>query len=442
MKSNDANTKTSVKQSKEFQMLSEENLRLKKSVDELAMLNDLSLAISGSLNSEQIMQDIINRSIRAISAEQGDITLVGTDRDKPAHTLVRSMVSSARHSPLHLNMNLLGWIQINKKALIINEPNNDIRFRNVEWDASITSVLSAPLMAKSKLIGILTLYNKTAESDFTESDQRLLSIIAAQSAQVVENARLYEEEQKFQRVRQEMELASNIQKRLLPSVAPNITGYELAGRNKTAKSVGGDYYDFIPMDEHRCAICLGDISGKGLPASLLMANLQAVLRSQILHLNQPGDILTYANAQLFHSTNTESFATLFFGILNTDSNTLQYSSAGHDPPFLMSADSRHIRLKTGGIPLGVLDEQEYREDTVELDPGACLVIYTDGVTESMNRKEEEFGEKRLLELLVNGCKNDLDPQSIIDAIFKASIEHRGQPELFDDMTSVVLVRDQ
>lgn len=177
----------------EVQNLTEKNERLRSAVDELSMLNDLSFAIGGSVDSEEIMHTIIKRSIRSIGAEQGDITLVDESDEDPGKTLVRSMVSSKKHSPLHLNQNLLGWMQINKKPLLINDPANDSRFQNVEWEESIHSILSAPLMSRSNLIGILTLYNKKEEEEeegFTKDDERLLSIIASQSAQVVENARL------------------------------------------------------------------------------------------------------------------------------------------------------------------------------------------------------------------------------------------------------------
>src|SRR6056297_3173543 len=170
-----------------IQELSAKNKRLRRAVDELSTLNELALDIGGSIDSEEIMRTIIGRSIRSIGAEQGDITLVDEDKEDTAKTLVRSMVSSSKHSAVHLNRNLLGWMQINKKPLMINDPENDSRFRNVQWEESIHSLLSAPLMVRSKLIGILTIYNKKGDEEFTDQDQRLLSIIATQSAQVVEN---------------------------------------------------------------------------------------------------------------------------------------------------------------------------------------------------------------------------------------------------------------
>ncbi|NBC26660.1 MAG: SpoIIE family protein phosphatase [Bacteroidetes bacterium] len=424
-----------------YRTLKQENERLRRAVDELSILNDLALDIGGSLDTEKIMRSIISKSIRAVGAEQGDITLVADNESDSAKTLVRSMVSSKDHSPLHLNQNLLGWMQINKRPLLVNSPRTDERFQNVKWHESIRSVLCAPLMAKSKLIGILTIYNKKNEESFSDTDKRLLAIIAAQSAQVVENVRLHEEEEKYKAVREQMELASSIQKKLLPSDPPKIDDYSIGGKNVTAKSVGGDYYDYFKIDSHHWAVCLGDISGKGIPASLLMSNLQAILRGQALHSSSPGEILSYANIQLFRNTNPEKFATVFLGILNTESHTLTFSNGGHEYPFYLRPDGTYERLESNGLPLGIVEESEYGEKSVEMKPGDGLVIYSDGITDSINIEEEEFGEERLKELLLSAGSELYDPMKLIDTIITASIEHSGERPRFDDITALVLSRN-
>lgn len=431
------------KSESKLKQLADENTRLHRAVDELAILNNLALSIGGSLDSEKIMRSIIGKSIRSLDAEQGDITLVDQDEFNPSQTLVRSMISSNKNEPLHLNQNLIGWMQIHKKPLTINDPASDKRFRNVNWDSSIHCVLSAPLMAKSKLIGILTVYNKIQgnNSGFTESDQRLLSIIAAQSAQVVENARLYEEEKALQFVRRELELAAEIQKKMLPSSSPEINNYILSGRNLTAQTVGGDYYDFIQIDERRWAFCLGDISGKGLPASLLMSNLQAILRGQTLHLSEPSIILKNANHLLYSSTSPEKFATLFLGIIDIESHLLSYCCAGHEYPFLIKSKGSHTRLKSGGVPLAVLDNQEFTSDTIQLEKGDCLFVYSDGITDNMDTDGEQFGEERLNKLLVGSRSEINNPDSLIEKIFNASIAFSKHTQRFDDMTAVVLTRN-
>lgn len=433
---------TDNKTDSEVAKLRDENRRLKRAVDELAILNNLALSIGGSLDSEKIMRSIIGKSIRAMNASQGDITLVDENRENSSHTLVRSMVSNDNENPLHLNQNLIGWMQIHKKPLIINEPGNDNRFRNVQWDSSIQSVLSAPLVVKSRLIGILTVYNKTdASGGFDESDQRLLSIIAAQSAQIVENARLYEEEQAYRFMQREISMASDIQKKMLPSESPELSGYSVSGKNLSARSIGGDYFDFIELGNSKWAVCLGDISGKGLPAALLMSNLQAILRSLAVHISDPAEILRHANHLLYKITNPEKFATLFFGVLDTAKHHLIYSSAGHEPPFHLGQEGKCQRLDTGGLPLAVMDDLEYQQNQITLEKGDCIFIYSDGITDSMNRQEEQFGEERLQFLLEESKDFFNESNKLIEKVFNSSIRYCEGTDRFDDMTSVVITRN-
>jgi len=433
---------TDNKTDSEVAKLRDENRRLKRAVDELAILNNLALSIGGSLDSEKIMRSIIGKSIRAMNASQGDITLVDENRENSSHTLVRSMVSNDNENPLHLNQNLIGWMQIHKKPLIINEPGNDSRFRNVQWDSSIQSVLSAPLVVKSRLIGILTVYNKTdASGGFDESDQRLLSIIAAQSAQIVENARLYEEEQAYRFMQREISMASDIQKKMLPSESPELSGYSVSGKNLSARSIGGDYFDFIELGNSKWAVCLGDISGKGLPAALLMSNLQAILRTLAVHISDPAEILRHANHLLYKITNPEKFATLFFGVLDTAKHHLIYSSAGHEPPFHLGQEGKCQRLDTGGLPLAVMDDLEYQQNQITLEKGDCIFIYSDGITDSMNRQEEQFGEERLQFLLEESKDFFNESDKLIEKVFNSSIRYCEGTDRFDDMTSVVITRN-
>jgi len=234
-----------------LRLLEEENKRLKRAVDELSILNDLARAIGASLNTQEIIQTIVRRSLRAISAEQGVITLVEEQSNQSMKTLVRTMVSSKEQEHFHFNQALLGWMHLNKKPLVINDPKSDERFRGIPWDDSIHSLTAVPMMAKSELRGVLTVYNKKDGKPFTEDDQRLLAIIAGQSGQVVENARLYEKEKTLVKMQEEVRLAARIQTELLPKTPPSIAGYEIVGKTIPAQEVGGDYFDFIPIDEHR-----------------------------------------------------------------------------------------------------------------------------------------------------------------------------------------------
>jgi phosphoserine phosphatase RsbU/P len=420
------------------QGLLDENRRLKHAVQELSILNDLARAIGGSLDPQEIINTIIRRSLRAISAEQGVITLVDQEANDPMKTFVRAMDSSVEHEELHLTQSLLGWMHLNKKPLLVNSPRTDDRFRGVTWDDSITTLVCVPMMIKSELKGVITAYNKKGGAGFTEDEQRLLSIIAAQSAQVVENARLNERERQLLKMQEEIRLASKIQNDLLPKAAPDIPGYEIAGRSIPAQVVGGDYFDFIPINDHRLAICVGDVSGKGLPASLLMANTQATLRGQTFISPSARECMERSNKLLFDSTSPDKFVTMFYSVLDVSSHQLSYSNAGHDIPYLLSPAGSLKRLNVGGVPLSMLEQFPFQEETIAMQPGDLLVICSDGISEAMDVNQVQFTDERLsllLDKLRAGSAVD-----VIDGIVAAVRKHAGTAPQADDMTVVVVKR--
>jgi len=422
-----------------LQALQAENQRLKRAVEELGLLNDLAREIGASNNTQEIMQSIVRRSLRAVAAEQGVITLIDQHASTPMKTLVRTRVSSGRQQAFHLEQSLQGWMLLHKTPLLVNDPAHDERFPGVKWETPIRSLVCAPLLVKSTLTGILTIYNKKEAAGFTPEDQRLLGIIAAQSAQVIENARLYEEEQTLLRMQEQVRLAAKIQLELLPKTAPALADYEIAGKTLPAQSVGGDYYDFIHLDEKRLALCLGDVTGKGLPASLLMANLQATMRGQALASASIVESMQRANTLLYQSTDDEKFATLFYAVLDTRQHRLHYANAGHNDPYLFSsAHAEPLPLKTGGIMLGLLPNYPFAEASIELRPGDLLVIYSDGVTEAKNVLEEDFGEERLLAMVRKHSSAPLP--DLLSRIVEEVTAFAGSTPQHDDITLVAMRR--
>lgn len=417
--------------------LHDEVRRLRRAVEELSILNDIARAISASLNAEEIMQTLIRKSLRAVNAEQGVITLV-EEEQKSMKTLIRTMVSSAGAPAFHMHQALIGWMHLNKKPLSVDDPANDARFRGVQWDSNIKTLMCVPLIVKSELRGVLTVYNKKDGQSFNTDDQRLLAIISAQSAQVVENARLIEEEKLYIKMQQEVGLAAKIQRDLLPRSNPGLFGYDIFARTIAAQSIGGDYFDFIPTSDGRMAVCLGDVSGKGLPASLLMANLQATLRGQTLVAHHPSECLLRSNKLLFESTSPEKFATLFYGIIDTTHHSINYSNAGHDWPFLIGGNNSIQRLKTGGLMLGLIEQAAYEDEEVPIQIGDVLVVQSDGVSEAMNGNLEQFGEERLQSLILKH-KND-SAEQIIDAVITEVRQHAGAHPQSDDITMMVIKR--
>jgi sigma-B regulation protein RsbU (phosphoserine phosphatase) len=287
---------------------------------------------------------------------------------------------------------------------------------------------------------VLTVYNKKEDGKFTEDDQRLLGILAAQSAQVIENARLYESEQAFQSMKEQLRLAAQIQLDLLPKSEPKVPGYDISGKTTPAQMVGGDYFDFLQLDEHRLAICLGDVSGKGLPASLLMANLQATLRGQALLGVSPKVCVQRSNKLLYLSTSSDKFATLFYGLLDSETHQFSYCNAGHENPFVFSKSPEPQRLDAGGVVLSILEEFPYEEGSIQLEPGDVIVIYSDGINEAININHEQYGIERL-ETLIRDHRED--PASVlIGHIMQAVHKHSTNQPQTDDMTVVVIKRDR
>lgn len=408
-------------------------------MQELSMLNDLARDLGASLDADKIMGKIVRRAVKAVDASQGVVTLVDSAEQTSLKTLVRTTSDSGERRPFHLNESVLGWMMINKRPLLLNEPRSDDRFRGVKWDESVTGMVAAPLMIKSLLTGVIAVYNKRNNGDFSDDDQRLLSIIAAQSAQVVENARLVEEERTLARVNEELRLAHDIQVALQPSESPKIPGYDMDGVNVPARTVGGDYLDFIEISADRTAVVVGDVSGKGLPASLLMANVQATLRGQVEWCDSVSQCVSRANKLLCRSVRRGNFVTLFYGVLEHDTHIVRFSNAGHNRPFLVNPGEKPFMLEKGGLVLGVMSDFEYFEDEIEMLPGSVLCIYSDGVSEAMNSRREEFTEERLAEVLQE--LSSRTAREIRDGILSAVDEFVAEMPPHDDLTILILKRD-
>jgi phosphoserine phosphatase RsbU/P len=421
--------------------LQEENKRLRTAVEELSVLNEISTAISSTQPQEEIIDLIVRKCVKHLKVEQGAVMLLDEeDIEKPFRTMIRKQDSLSNILPYRFDAQLTGWMLKNKTPLLINDLEGDSRFKSLASDGfSILSLLSVPMLAKGKMIGLLTVFNKKTESGFSNNDQRLLGIIAGQSAQIIENSRLYQEEQAFIHLREEMRLAYEIQVDLLPKTQPEIENYKIAGKSIPAKDVGGDYFDFITIDENRLAFCIADISGKGIPAAILMANLQASLRGQTKLDRSCKECVSFSNDILYHNTSPSKFATLFYGILNNKNHELTYCNAGHNEPFLFSKENKLIKLSVGGVVAGIVPSYPFDEATIQILLDELLVLFSDGITEAMNSNEEEFSEKRLEEVILKN-KNET-PEKLIEIIFNEVQKYSGNVPQMDDMTIVIIKRE-
>jgi sigma-B regulation protein RsbU (phosphoserine phosphatase) len=256
---------------------------------------------------------------------------------------------------------------------------------------------------------------------------------------------LIEEQRQRQRLENELSIAHEVQQQLFPHTLPELPGIELEAVCRPARVVSGDYYDFIRITPTHLAIALADISGKGISAALLMASLQAALRSDVLRYRegQPGynplplntaEIVSHLNRHLYRNTSDERYATLFFGVYDTQTRRLNYTNAGHPPPIHISG-SRVARLETGGMVVGLFNDVPFAQGTIEINPGGVLIAYSDGLIEPENVYGEEFGTERLINLAKSN--QDESPQAIADVLMRATEEWSGSPEQADDMTVIV-----
>jgi len=304
------------------------------------------------------------------------------------------------------------------------------------------ALLCQVLKTEEEVFGALCIGRSRENRFFTSGETKLADVLGTLATLALQNYSLYgkkrKEEEALFRLREEMRLASLIQRDLLPRELPVIRGYDIAGLSRPARMVGGDHYDFIPLGRDKLAVCLGDVVGKGLPASLLMANLQGTLRSQSLSSPSVKDTMSASNKLLYASTTEDKFVTLFYGVLNHRRHRFVYCNGGHNPPIHYHADAPPKTLDQGGLILGFLEEAVYEEETVEIQRGDVLFLYSDGLTEACNPQEEEFGPKALIELV--GRHLALSAGRIIERVFEAVNDYSGNGAPNDDQTLIVIKR--
>lgn len=301
--------------------------------------------------------------------------------------------------------------------------------------------LLLPMSVKDRLVGFLALGPKRSEEAYSPSDVRLLSSVAGQTALAVENARLTEavasEAAQRARMTREIEIAREVQESLYPQEHPAVDGLDYAGRCRPARGVGGDYFDFRVLERGGFGLAIGDVSGKGIPAALLMASLQASIRGQELAGSDDlGALMTNVNRMIYEASPSNRYATLFYGRYERATHRLRYVNAGHNPPLLFRADGRLERLEAGGPVAGLLPLAAYAEGTRGLQAGDRLVLYTDGISEAMNVDDEEWGEQRMVEAV--RAAGDVEAAVLLERLFAGADAFAAGAEQHDDMTLVVV----
>jgi phosphoserine phosphatase RsbU/P len=308
----------------------------------------------------------------------------------------------------------------------------------------IDSQLLLPLARKDRLLGFISLGPRRSEAPYSTSDVDLLRTVASHTALAVENSRLTSaiaaETAEREVINRELTIAREVQQRLFPQKCPQVSGIAYYGTCRPAREVGGDYYDFLELPGNNLGIVVGDVSGKGVPASLLMASLHASLRGQALVAQMSAQsVVENLSRFTYAATQTNRYATFFYSVYDPVKRSLTYVNAGHNPPILLRS-LEWIRLEAGGPPVGLLPDATYVQSRIDLKPGDLLALFTDGVSEAMNGAEEEWGESNLIEVLrAVRCK---EPSEIARATFAAADDFAGTAPQHDDMTLLVFSINQ
>ena len=325
-------------------------------------------------------------------------------------------------------------------SVLVRDTSIDDAFRERRSivEQNIRTLMAVPLQTRDKIIGIIYVDSPSLTREFTKDDLNLLTVMANVAAIRIEQTRFAEVEQARQLMARDLEQAAEIQQGFLPAVAPAVRGLDVAGHNAPCRTVGGDYYDFFPYGSSRIAMVLGDVSGKGMPASLLMMGLQARVQVLIEEPKRLADVMTRLNRITSANCPSNRFITLFFCILDGDTGELTFCNAGHNPPLIVRADGSYEQLQGGGPVLGILPFIEYEEYHEKLAEGDALVIYSDGVTEANNPAGDEFEIEGLSAAVIRD--RHLSASTIVARINHALAAYTAGAPPSDDITVIVARR--
>jgi serine phosphatase RsbU (regulator of sigma subunit) len=339
-----------------------------------------------------------------------------------------------------LGMGLVGACIEEDQTLLINDAAHEPRLLSKVDKSSgyrTQQVLCVPLRADGRVIGALQLLNKP--SGFTETDASLLGLLAHFAASAIVSERLRQEAEVARVIRHALDLAREVQMHLLPSESfEKIAGLECVGFCRPARSIGGDYYDLLPLRDGSFAVTLGDVSGKGIPAAVMMASIQTLLRSL---LQRESDnlvsVFTDLNNTLYTSSTMDRYSTLFCGVISPDRKTLTYINAGQIQPLLLHTDGKFDRLPGTCVPVAMLPESTYEQSSVDLRPGDLLVVVSDGIVEACNRDKEFWDEEEVDRIVLREAGGDI--YDLPGKLCRAVDEFAAGADQYDDMT-VVAVR--
>ena len=407
--------------------------------DLLALISKVGITLLASATLNETLEQIVSLVFEAVPADRCLIMMrdQGSEDLRVAVARLRDRVGEV--GEIRVSRNVLDEVVMRGKSVLTSDAQHDPRFASGTMVLQgVRSVLAVPLGVADKVFGIIYADSPIAEGRFTEDHLKVLTTLASVAAIRVENTRLVEARLERERLERELALASEIQQRFQPTAPPHIDGYELQGISFPCYEIGGDYYDFIEREDGRLVIALGDVSGKGTAAALLMSSLHAAVHAQSASHDSLVDTISAVNRYLADNIPANRFVTLFYAELDPNSGALSFLNAGHNPPLIVHSAGTVEQLASGGLPLGIKPDAEYREGRTQLQPGDVLVIYSDGVTEAVSPTGEEFGATRLYEVVARNVNSSA--AGIRDRIESSLTKFAQGTSAADDITLVIVKR--
>ena len=387
----------------------------------------------------RLLDEIMLASQHVLDAEKSSFMLYDPkDGLLHFHVLEGAQENIIKDRPLELGSGIAGWVAKHRIAQLVDDCYSDKRF-NPDFDKvsnfRTRNMVCAPIIKNDMLLGVISVLNKKGDSKFLVEDVQLLETLAGQCAVAIENARLIDSKIENEAIKKELEMAFKIQQKLLPTELPSFKSLSVAAKLIPAQEVGGDYYSVHSLSENRCLLMVADVSGKGIPAALLVSTIDATLHT-IIKLKgddlDPKFIAETMNSVLCDVTTSEKFATAWIGILDMDSGILRSINAGHNEPILFRhSDSSIIRLRKGGIFLGVVPF-DYEVETVDFSKDDIIVFFSDGVVEAMDTRLNLYSDKKLVELVQQN--SHLSSSELVDMIVGDVLHHEENTRQSDDIT--------
>jgi sigma-B regulation protein RsbU (phosphoserine phosphatase) len=412
--------------------------------DKLRLLLDITKKISRSLDLQEVMNLVMDTLGSLLHYDAAGIYIL---KCKAAHPNAAPGETRVFHTEavrgydiddlmelrLKIGEGIIGHVAQNGEPIISPDVRTDPRYVNAREETR--SEMVAPIISNDEVIGVFDLESDQLNS-YTPDDLQVLLLLASQVAIIIEKVMLHEQLIEKKRLEGQLEVARQVQLELLPAHDPQLSGFDICAWNFSTEEVSGDYYDWVSIYEDQIGMVIADVSGKGVPAALLMAFLRASLRAAIHIGYAPHISMAKVNYLLWESIERNQFVTAFYGVLDASNKTLAYTNAGHNPPLLMDADGTARFIERGGLPLGMFRDTRYYEYYQAIEPGQLLVLYTDGATEANGANGEEYGRERL-EAAVRAGRH-LSARELITAIQQDVLAWTDGRGASDDMTFFIV----